>query len=264
VTDIWSQNANRWHLQGAPLKPSDEDVQAVMRNVRAWEVAHKHSARVLVLGVTQELVRAFDSVIAVDCSALMIERLFVERRGHRAVCADWRAMPIPDASIDVVVGDGSLTCLQVLSAYGQVAKELRRVLVPGGIGVLRLFASPEVLETLDEVEIALRERTIGSMHALKWRIAMALPRTEGTICLAEMRNVFNRWVPDRTAFCESTGWRRDVVDNIDIYAGSQETRTFPSVSDLRALLADDFFVEVDGEKSYELGDRCPTVVLRRR
>ena len=264
MIDIWSQNANRWHLQGPPLKPSDEDVQAVVRNVRAWEIAHKHSASVLVLGVTQELVRAFDSVIAIDCAPSMIERLFVGRRGHRAVCADWRAMPIPDASIDVVVGDGSLTCLQVLSAYSEVAKELRRVLVPDGLVVLRLFASPEALETLDEVETALRAGSIGSMHALKWRIAMALPREQGTIRLADMRAAFDRWVPDRAAFCESLSWPRAVVDNIDIYAGSEETRTFPSVSDLRALLADDFHVEVDGVKSYELGDRCPTVVLRRR
>lgn len=244
---------------GRPLRPSPEDTRIVED-----ALPRDRPLDVLVLGVTPELVSmqlpSGSTVVAIDREPAMVDTLFVPGPGRRALVGDWLALPLPDASIDVAAGDGCLTLFAFPDQHRAFTSELSRVVRPGGLVVLRLFAAPETPETLDDIRAALP--TIGSMDVLKWRIAMAIQSRERAVGVRAIRDAFDALVPDRAALAARTGWRREVIDHIDVYRDSPAVYSFPTVSEVRAVLAPTFVEVACHVPSYELGDRCPTLVLR--
>lgn len=263
MKDHWALHAQRWHLHAPPLRPSEPDVAIVRDIATIWRKEHDREPHVVVLGVTPEYVGAFQHVTAVDVEPAMIKALFKEKPGHRAVLASWLSMPLEDASVDLIVGDGSTNVIDYPDDYKALVSELHRVLRPGGSLALRLFAAPEVQETMDQVRAALDAGTISNFNVLKWRIAMAVPTVDFKIRSQAIMETFNSWVPDREAFAAKTGWPRDVIENIDIYKNSEATRAYPPVSVVRSIFSPPFHEQTLHVKSYEMGDRCPTIVFRR-
>lgn len=259
--DHWPLHARRWSLVGPPLRPCAEDVAITQAEVAPLGDAPVHA---LVLGVTPELVAlrlpAGSTVTAIDRSPAMIASLFVAAPDRRALVGDWLSLPLPHASIDLVVGDGVCSLLAV-EDYGALAAELARVLRPGGRVVLRLFAAPARAETLDDVRAALP--AIGSFDVLKWRIAMALQTKARAVRVRDIRDAFDRLVPDRAALAAATGWPREVIDHVDIYRDSPASYSFPTVDEVRAAFAPALACTEVHTPRYELGERCPTLVLAR-
>jgi SAM-dependent methyltransferase len=244
VVDHWPRHARQWALVGPPLRPCAEDLAVVAPYVA--------SARrgAVVLGVTPELVALpwRCPVVAVDRDREVIAALHA---GAGAVAADWRALPVATSSVDVVVGDGCLSFFAVAD-YPVVARELARVLVPGGRAVLRLFAASEPRAPLAAIDPA----ACASFDALKWRIAMALGEA---VPVTAIKAAFDARFADRAALAAHTGWRRDVIDAIDVYAGSPAIYTFPTLSRAAAAVAPALAVVSVHAPSY---DACyPTVVL---
>ena len=201
------------------------------------------------LGVTPELVGLpWTRVLAVDRDPAMIAALHPQ---PGAVAGDWRALPCADAAFDVVAGDGCLTTVAYPTDVAAVAREIARVLAPGGVAVLRLFVAPETREALDAIEPG------GSFHALKWRIAMALGES---VRVEDIRAAFDARFPDRAALAARTGWDRAVIDAIDVYRDSPAVYSFPTLARTLAALSPLVARDVIAP-AYELGDRCPTVVL---
>ncbi|MGE3768976.1 MAG: methyltransferase type 11, partial [Kofleriaceae bacterium] len=162
-------------------------------------------------------------------------------------------------SIDVAVGDGGCSVFAFPGEYRAFAAELARVLRPDGLVVLRLFTFQP--ETLDDVRAALP--SIGSFDALKWRIAMAIQSPERSVQVSAIRDAFDALVPDRAALAARTGWRREVIDHIDIYRDSPARYSFPTLDEVREVLAPELVEVSVTTPRYELGDRCPTLTLRR-
>jgi SAM-dependent methyltransferase len=259
--DHWHLHARRWALVGPPLRPSAEDVAVVERAAAAWVDRASRPPRVLLLGSTAELAEiawpAGTRLVAVDRSLAMLHEVLPRGTGA-AVAADWCALPLAAASVDVVLGDGALVCLPYPAGYRALAGELSRVVAPGGSLVLRLFATPSDGEPLVAVAAALRAGAIGSFHALKWRIAMALAVTPTrSVAVAEIVRAFDQMVPDRDAL----PWPADVVGTIDHYRGSGAVYSFPTRAEAVAALGPDLVVERSVTPRYELGDRCPTLVF---
>nr|HEX4313443.1 class I SAM-dependent methyltransferase [Kofleriaceae bacterium] len=245
--DHWSEVVKQWRLLGPPLRPCAADVAIVAARVAG-------ARRALVLGVTPELVglpwphRA--GVIASDRSPAMVHVL---HPAPGAIVADWRALPIASGALDLAVGDGVLTTLPYPAGYRALARELQRVLAPGGRAIVRVFAAPERRD-----DVAAIEPRGDGFHALKWRLAMALGETVG---VAAIRDAFDARFPDRAALAARTGWSRDVIDSIDVYRGSRVVFSFPTLARAAAALAPELAVVDTVVPDYELG--CPTIVLRR-
>lgn len=219
---------------------------------------------VLILGITPELVGMTlprgSTLVAVDREPAMIEALFQPAPDRRVLVGDWRALPLPPASIDVAAGDGCASVFAFPGEYQGFAAELARVLRPGGLALLRLFAAPASPESLDDVRAALP--AIRSFHALKWRIAMAIQSPARAVRVAAIRDAFDALVPDRAALSAHTGWAREVIDHIDNYRDSTAVYSFPTLAEVRAVVAPWFAEIACHTPSYELGERCPTLVLR--
>ena len=84
-------------------------------------------------------------MIALDLAMPMLQRVRPGwRRPLTRLCADARAIPVPDASIDVLFSN---LCVQWIDDLPQLFDEFRRVLRPGGYLALSTFG-PDTLHEL--------------------------------------------------------------------------------------------------------------------
>ena len=126
--DHWRDYQNRWHLLTAPLRPNEEVVAAMRAAVG------DRTSNILVLGVTPELVNAFDHVEAVDKSGEMIEKLWAPRLPSQQVReANWLTMGDDFGPYSSVVGDGSPNSLQSLAEIDALMGMVAGHLSPGSI-----------------------------------------------------------------------------------------------------------------------------------
>jgi SAM-dependent methyltransferase len=254
-------------MLGPPLRPSPEDVATIERVAR-----DANAQRALILGVTPEVATCAwpegARLTAVDVSEEMIARVWpatAVSHGARAIRGDWRALPLEDASVDFVTGDGVLTVLAFPDDTRTVLREARRVLGAGGHLVVRAFVPPAVAEEPRAIAADLRRGGIGSFHAFRWRLCMALH--ESSTRGVRIRDVWTLWrelVPDPRALFAELGWNEDALEAIDLYRDSPVTYAFPTQAEIVTLARDLFdFVSAD-VPTYELGERCPTLVFRAR
>jgi len=182
------------------------------------------------LGVTPALAALGAKLIAVDVSARMVAEIWPGDNDRRqALLADWLNLPIADAAMDAVIGDGSLN--SVADALPGLFLEARRVLGPHGIAVFRLFCAPDQPETLEAIRQDIADGWAGNVHALKWRIAMALAAqaADAVVAVETIRETFDRLFSDRLALCKTTGWSGASVDTIDFYRGASHRICFPTI-----------------------------------
>jgi SAM-dependent methyltransferase len=256
----WSSFQRVFFRMRPPLRP-DADVVDAFR-----ELTRDCADPMLLLGVTPELADLSPNLTALDRTQAMIDAVWPgDTPRRRARTGNWLKLGLPAASFASVIGDGSLT-VPYPGPATKLLREAAHVLMPGGRFVCRVFASPEPGEPLRAARDAMARGEIGSIHALKWRIAMALAheRGEANVPAREIREEFMRWFPDRDALVAETGWPRDEVDTIDMYAGSDANYSFASRSQFLAIVPPEFrgarFVDVG---RYELAERCPLLVLER-
>jgi SAM-dependent methyltransferase len=204
----------------------------------------------------------------VDKSALMIEKVWAGRPGTHdaAICGDWRSMPLGPLSVDLVLGDGSLSNLRYPDEYRMVFRELRRVLRPSGRCVLRCFMQLDERETIEDVIADLNAGLIGSFHALKWRLVMALqPNLEQGVAVEAVWQLVNEKWPDLTQLAQKLRCPVEQVSTIRAYQDVATRYTFPTFSQYCGFFrANSFSVVAIAKHRYELGERCPTFVLEKQ
>ena len=241
--------------------------------VAAWSAAHPDvPLRALVLGVTPELAvlpwPASTTVLAIDRSEAMVGALWAgagDVAAASAACGDWRALPCTDGTIDIVVGDGCFTPLEYPHDYRAVTDEVRRVLAPDGRFVMRVFVPPAAREDLESIADDLHAGRIAGFHAFKWRLVMAVhARSVEGATLGAVWEAWHAMCPDRSALMTKLGWSADTIATIDAYRDTGTVYSFPTLEEIRATVSASFTELSCHVPTYELGDRCPTLVWRAR
>jgi SAM-dependent methyltransferase len=265
---VWNSHAAQWSRLGAPLRPSPEDIRGYEGVVGRWAEAHGRP-RIVLLGVTPEIVGMHmpqdAHLVAVDINQAMLEAFppALLRPGSKAICADWRRMPLEGGSCDIILCDGGFLVMDFPEGFRKLARELRRVLAENGVCAFRFFLQPETAESTDDLTADLRAGRIGGFHAFKLRAAMALQESaESGIAVSR---VFEWWSYSSIAPEELTvryGWPPETIATIDAYRDRPDIYSFPTLGELRDALGD-LFVETDCRfPGYELGERCPLIELR--
>jgi SAM-dependent methyltransferase len=196
------------------------------------------------------------SLIAIDRSRAAIATILPRDAGASAAIADWRALPLPDHGVDLVLADGALTCLPFPAGYTALAAELARVLAPGGRVVTRAFVAPPPAER--EPLAAIDPATSSTIHALKWRVAMAAGQPTN-LPVRDLLAAVDRRFPDRAPL--HARYPADAVATLDHYATSPLVYSFPTLADTLAAFAPHFTARVLLLPTYELGACFPTIVL---
>ena len=286
---VWSRQAAQWERVGAPLRPSAQDV-AWHRRI-AFELASAGTRvasvttaggpdektvpdpvsrlRVLQLGVTPEIARVEwprgTRLVAVDLCADMIARVWPSPPDAEVVQADWLAMPLADGTRDMVVSDGCFGVLQHPGAHRALLAAIGNILRDDGRFVFRIFTRPPQAELPAAVyEDALAGR-IASFHAFKLRLLMAMQASsEAGVCTGDVWDELHRNGPSFEELSRAAAWPLELIETIHAYRGQQTRYSFPRLAELRALIADTALEEIACHvPDYELGARCPTIVLQR-
>jgi SAM-dependent methyltransferase len=264
---VWQALLRRWSHIGHPLRPTPEDIATYERFAARAACEGNGRLRALLLGVTPQIVGCRwpdgTSLTALDISSRMIGTFWPVAgapAAARVICGDWCAMPVEAGSIDFVVSDGCNPVLPFPRSFQAMVGEAARVLRPGGLLVLRLFLRRDPGETVDDIVAALRSDRIGSVHVLKWRLVAALcPDIERGICLGDVWPVWDRMrhlVPRPGA----PGWTPEEIETIDVYHNLETQFYFPTLAQVRCVMAQDFADMRHVCGSYEHAEQCPTIV----
>ncbi len=266
----WSGAARRWHLLGPPLRPAAQDIGFVQDAVRQWTGAHAAPPRVLLLGVTPELYRLpwpeGTDFLAVDRTRAMIDAVWPGPK-ENVQCTEWLAMGLPDGSRDIVLFDGGLNLLAYAEEQRRLARVLWEVLAEAGLCILRLFVPPARRESPDDVLRDLTAGRVANMSCLKMRLWMALQESaEQGVELDAVWRALHKAAPDLPALAAKIGWPVDETLGIDVYRGARSRywlATLDQVTEMFCNSPGGFKLRRLLVPGYQLGEMCPTVVLRR-
>ncbi len=257
----WEDMARKWARVKPPLRPNGEVAAAVKAELAPLD------GPVLLLGVTPELAVIATPLIGIDRNPGMIACAWPGNApGRQAVQGDWLAMPAAAGSFANAIGDGSYNTLAYPDGYVALFEQLARVLKPAGRIVARVFATPEPGEPLESVRRETLGGRIGTLHAFKWRLAMAVVARSGSpnIRVTRIRDAFHELFPDQGALMAVTGWTPEEIDTIEVYKDSAVSFSFPTLSELRRVIPASLgSVRVLPSGSYEMAERCPIVVVDR-
>lgn len=268
-SDHWTQHARQWQYVGSPLRPGPDDITIAARLVEREQArSGRMGLRSVLLGVTPELATmpwpSNTRLLAVDRSPGMIRSVLPRLSGAdvNAVCGNWLGLPLPAASVDCVVGDGCFTVLESLAAHRVLSSEVCRVLDQDGFFVIRLFVQLPEPETVDRVMDELLADAIGNFHVFKWRLAMALQKSPESG--VGVHDIWQQWQwagISAQSLSRRTGWPVEEIRTIEAYRDSPARYTFPTLEQARELLHNDFRELACHVPDYELGRRCPTLLL---
>ena len=258
---LWEGYYRRWQTITPPLRPAPDVCAAVRRLIAG------HAECLLLLGVTPELSGFGSRTIAVDRSQTSLAWIWPGNASSRhGVRGDWMHLPCGTGRFSAAVGDGGLSCLEYPADYGRLFGELARAVRIGGRIVLRLYSRPAAGESVADVHVEALSGGIGTIHALKWRLAHALcaERGESNIAVRSILRGFNEAFHDRAALARTTGWSRQDIAQIDAYDGMSDVYSFPTVDQVLAVIPAGFrSPQIHPVGAYELADRCPLLVIDR-
>jgi len=268
-TGNWSEMARYRRQVGPPLRPSAEDVGFCREALEEW-VRQRGTPRVLLLGVTPELYRLpwpkGTDVRAVDRSQAMIDSDWPGPR-QAVQCADWLTMSLPNASRDIALCDGGLHLIAHPEEQQRLVCILRNILSARGLCMLRLFVPPAQRESPEAVLGDLLDGKVASLNILKLRLGMSLlENASAGVELGMIWQTLHEAVPDLDALASKIGWTPEHMHAIQAYRGSKARYYFASVGQVSEMFCrtpGGFKVHSVKTPSYELGERCPTIVLQR-
>jgi hypothetical protein len=250
-----------FHLRHArlkpPLAPNDEVVAAYADAIKG------HAQRVLVLGITPDLLSVAETSVTVDISKRNIAHIWPgDTPTRKVIQGNWLDAPLQAQDFTAVIGDGGLTGV-LMADYTKLFVHLEHVLLPGARIAFRIYETPEPGETIAHVRHDTMAGKIPGVHAFKWRLAMAIAAETKTpsVPVALIHRMFEREFPDRAALIAATGWSVEDIREIDAYAGQKPTYAFPTRRELLATLPPSFaHPRFLPSGTYELAERCPIFV----
>ena len=260
-TQFWQSVPKQWKYFGPPLRPCPEDISVMEEQVAQWvDSASADECNVLLCGVTPEIVNmkwpAGTRLWAVEISRAMIEEVWPDSgpETRQAFQAEWTRLPFRPESFDIVIGDGCLTSLIHPQQQMLFLESIKGVLRSNGLMIMRFFVQKSVPEPPAAVFSDLKDGRVGSFHAFKWRLAMALQETSGEGVRVD--KIWRSW--DEAGL--PTPWTAQDVDTIKTYRGSDHRLTFTNLSEIRDLFSPLFLERFCSVPEYELGERCPILV----
>ncbi len=264
----WPKIATRWHLVGPPLRPSKEDIALFERSIGNLENPTE-GIRGLILGVTPELYQLRwprgSTVRALDGSLEMIKAIW-PGPADSALLGSWTAAPVAGSSQNVILCDGGFGVLSFPHEQRQLLTEVRRMLAPGGIFVVRLFAPAGRTGSIADISADLHAGLIESLDMLKLRLWGALQKTlvdgvkprEVVANIEEMSGGLDRLVVDH-------GWSAEHVATLELHRDSNSVYHLANAEELVRMTEEVSGFEVVSIESadYSYSDCCPLVTLRR-
>ena len=204
-------------------------------------------------------------MVAVDAGPHMIAALWIgDDATRKAVVGNWLDLPLPDRSIDAIVGDGCLSAVTSEPQRYRLLEEMARVLRPGGRAGIRLFARPKKTEPLEAIKADALAGRIKPLTEIVLRIALSLPAAgpDYALKMSDVLDAINVMFGDRTELMAAGGWRPEAFRFIDLYKDSDTICCWLN-EDVHVAEALRHFADVRlvPSGSYPVAERCPILLL---
>jgi len=260
MSDLWANLFRTWDLIKAPLRPPLGVADVLKRELGT------DGAEIALLGVTPELARLGKSLVAVDANPHMIGALWIgDDANRKAVVGNWLDLPLPDKSLDVIVGDGCLSAVISEAQRLRCLEEMARVLRPGGRAGIRLFARPKQTEPLAAIKADALAGRIKALAEIVLRTALSLPAAapDFGLKMSAVLDAINEMFGDRTELMAAGGWQPNAFAFIDLYKGSDTICCWLN-EDIHVAEASRYFddVRLVASGDYPVAERCPILVVR--
>jgi SAM-dependent methyltransferase len=261
TTSHWNKLYSAWSRLRTPVRVADEVIAALKHHIA------DRPGPILLLGATRGLTDLRPDVTAIDRDETSVRDHWPgDEPKRRAVVGDWRQPPFAAGTFAACIGDGILIALPYPDGAASFYEALTRVLAPGGRFVCRVFAMPDIPETVAAVRAAAFQGQIRRYMTFKFRLAMAVCAARGSpnIAVRVIHDAFETEFADRDGLAAAGGWDRAEIDTIDVYKSSSQVYSFPTrqecLSVVPALFSNARFVAVG---TYELAERYPLLVMER-
>lgn len=269
--DVWEKQRKQWGLLSSPLRPTKEDVRIYNHEISTWVGPQDKALTALILGVTPELPALHwpqgSTVYGLDRSMSMIHSIWPRQVAHASGCIamDWLAVPLAPGCADMILGDGSFSLVSWPDGYINMLGIIEGLLKPGGRLLVRFFTRSGPDEDCDIVFDDLMNGRIGSFHAFKWRLAMAIQgaNPDGVVVSDIWKVWHSKGITDEQV-ASRNNWPIEVVGTINAYRDAGQVLTFPQQKKLRELLARRMNIKSFQLPEYELGERCPIIAMESR
>jgi hypothetical protein len=265
----WPKLVAHWSHVVPPLRPATQDLGFYWNAAQEW--IRQHGApRVLLLGVTPGLYSlpwpSGTDFLAIDRTQSMIDLSWSGPR-EAVQCSDWRSMALPDGSRDIVLCDGGLHLLAYPEEQQKLVLLLKNLLSEKGLCLIRLFVPPPHRESPEAVLADLFDGKISNLSILKLRMGMALLNTAAKgVALGEIFQKLEDSVPDFENLAIKIGWPAEHMLAIKGYQGVDFRYHYVTVqeaSDMFCVKPGGFIIERLETPTYELGQCCPTIIMKR-
>lgn len=263
VKDHWNEVAKLWDEMNPPLRPSTRELAVFQSHIDAWTARRTGPAQALVLGATQEFYRLRwpdeSAVCALDHTHAMLAALWPGPRGS-AIRGDWLAMPLPNASIDLLLCDGGASTVAYPDGLAQMGAEIARILKPKGRALFRLYVRPADPADLQAVWEDLRAGVIQDLSQLKHRLWLAtLEDHDHGMNVGRVWEALANFAPDLDALAREIGWRPEHLKAIETYRGASNRYWFPSLEEVRRRWAGALELESQQDPGDPWSHACPVV-----
>jgi len=273
MSDNWAVSAQNWHQVKAPLRPAKGELSLITHYME--QLAESTGLeQALVMGTTPEYFHlpwpANTRVCAVDSSPAMLGKVW-PGPPNTAIRGNWLDLPLAGCSQDMVLLDAGLCLLSWPDEQARVMHEIARVLKPGGVWIIRLLVLPRNPQTPEQVYQAVRDGSIENLSYLRVHLWMALQAQNGRAATNQdiwggLKKAFGSW----TALATLMNCHADYL-YLHRFAEIRLTQAWPvfefaTLEDYEKLLCTPltgFTCEARFHPEYAMGDRCPTLVLRK-
>jgi hypothetical protein len=178
---------------------------------------------------------------------------------------DWLSTKEPDSSFSWAVGDGNVAATGSKLEAVRFFQQIRRMLVPGSLAILRNFIRPDPTPTSAEVFARLESGGFRSFSAFRIQLLQSLQRSfeEGAPTRDAYQLLARQGVLDRSQM-ERFSWSLAQLRVFDSWEVEGVTLCYPTLDELREL-AYPYFEELEIScGDYEMAELCPTIVYRTR
>lgn len=265
----WREMAAKWKLVGPPLRPSPADAACFQAAIAQWRSSQSRAPRALILGVTPELFfldwPADTRLTALDNSAEMIAELWPGTSGS-AVLGSWTDAPLEAHSQDLILLDGGFGVLSHPEGQHALLGEIRRLLAPGGLFAVRLFAPVGRTGSLEAIGSDLGAGRVASLDALKLRLWGALHRDlqAGVRPRDVVEEIEALAGGNIHRLASAFGWSPEHVNTLELHRQSDATYHLAGVDDLRYMLTTQPGLKLRSVAipQHEFGESCPVVTVQ--
>lgn len=271
-TSVWEGIARSYFSFGSPFVPCAEDTVVLKSAVDHWMQGRARSEATLVLlGVTPSIANvnwpAGVVLTGVEQSQAVIRAIWPGDvdGARRSLHATWMEIPERLGACDVIIGDGSLNVCGYPEGIRELTRVVRRSMNQDGLFAIRCYIAFDEREKVGHVLESLRERDAPSVDHFKLRLYLAMQKSAHSgVAVREAYNLLVEHGIDRRFMEENLGWSPASVEPILLWQNSDAVYSFPTLGEFRDLLSVEFDEISIAIPSYELGQHCPTLILRPR